>query len=54
MEKGFTLIKLLVVVPIISILAALLFPVLCKAKAHAHSASCKNLLRQMGWLCKCI
>ena len=42
------MIELLVVVSIIGILAALLLPVLSKAKAYAHSTTCKNHLHQMG------
>jgi prepilin-type processing-associated H-X9-DG protein len=37
-----------VVVAVIGILAALLLPVLGRAKALAHSASCKSNLRQLG------
>jgi prepilin-type N-terminal cleavage/methylation domain-containing protein/prepilin-type processing-associated H-X9-DG protein len=47
-EEGFTLLELLVVIGVIAILAALLLPALSKAKAYAHSATCKNHLRQMG------
>jgi prepilin-type N-terminal cleavage/methylation domain-containing protein/prepilin-type processing-associated H-X9-DG protein len=47
-EKAFTLVELLVVVAVIGILAALLIPALSRAKAQAHSATCKNHLHQMG------
>jgi len=46
--NGFTLIELLVTITIMTILAAILLPVLSTAREKARSAICINNLKQMG------
>jgi prepilin-type N-terminal cleavage/methylation domain-containing protein/prepilin-type processing-associated H-X9-DG protein len=47
-REAFTLIELLVVIVIISILAAILFPVFARARENARRASCMSNLKQIG------
>lgn len=47
-RKAFTLIELLVVISIISVLAAILFPVFARARENARRASCMSNLKQIG------
>ena len=51
-KRGFTLIELLVVITIISILAAILFPVFSRAREKGRQASCTSNIKQLSlaWL----
>jgi prepilin-type N-terminal cleavage/methylation domain-containing protein/prepilin-type processing-associated H-X9-DG protein len=47
-RRAFTLIELLIVIAIIAILAAILFPVFARARENARRASCQSNLKQIG------
>jgi len=48
MKRAFTLIEILVVLAIIALLAAIIFPVLASARGKARSAACQSNLKQLG------
>ncbi len=47
-KSGFTLIEMLVVIAIVAIMAALLFPVFAQARENARRASCQSSEHQIG------
>lgn len=47
-RRGFTLIELLIVIAIIAILAAILFPVFAQAREKARQTSCASNLQQLS------
>src|SRR3954465_124410 len=46
-KRGFTRIELLVIIAIIAILAAILFPVFASARESARKATCQSNLKQI-------
>ena len=47
-QSGFTLVEMLIVIAIISILAAILFPVFAKARSNARKTTAMSNLKQIG------
>jgi len=47
-KQGFTLIELLIVIAIIALLAAILFPVFTRVRENARRSSCQSNLKQIG------
>ena len=47
-SRGFTLLELLIVIAIIALLSALLYPVFQSARNKAHAITCSSNLRQIG------
>jgi general secretion pathway protein G len=48
MRRAFTLVELLVVIGVLALLAALLFPALAQARARGRQAVCASHLKQLG------
>ena len=48
MKRAFTLVEVLIVLFVIGVLAALLFPVFSKARENARRSSCQSNLKQIG------
>lgn len=46
--KRFTLVELLVVIAVIAILVALMFPALARARSYGYQIACTNNLKQIG------
>src|ERR1700733_3765391 len=48
LKRGFTMVEMLVVIAVVAILAALLFPTIGAARAKARQTACVNNLRQVN------